>query len=132
MPYKDPEAEREYQRQYKAQRRATDPRYAESQKAIARVCSKRWRETNKDRVRSHRLKADHGITLAEYRAMVEMQNGCCAICGREEGEALRVDHCHKSQRIRGLLCHNCNVALGHFQDQTQRLYAAIDYLKSYK
>jgi len=69
-------------------------------------------------------------TVADLR---EQQGGRCAICGAPEEEApkkrLHVDHCHTSNRIRGLLCSRCNVGLGQFKDDPGRLLAAIEYLK---
>lgn len=51
----------------------------------------------------------------------------CQICGKEE--ALVVDHCHKTETYRGLLCNHCNRGLGHFMDDVEFLQNAIDYLK---
>lgn len=78
-----------------------------------------------------------GITLDQHREMVEAQNDCCAICGQPEtrvgktGEILRlaIDHCHETLKVRGLLCHNCNTAIGKFRDDTVRMYRAIRYIK---
>ena len=53
----------------------------------------------------------------------------CKICGNKPQKPLYVDHCHETKRIRGLLCHQCNVALGHMNDDPQRLEKAISYLK---
>jgi hypothetical protein len=82
------------------------------------------------------LKKQFGITLEEYDALLEKQNGKCAICKQEEralrsnGAAfgLAVDHCHTSRRVRGLLCGKCNRALGGFADSPQILRNAIEYL----
>ena len=74
----------------------------------------------------------YGITRAEYEAKLAEQGGKCAICktsdwpGRHGVPA--IDHDHKTGRFRGLLCSDCNVALGGFKDDVVRLYAAIDYL----
>ena len=51
----------------------------------------------------------------------------CAICQKSDLR-LSVDHCHSTGQIRGWLCHNCNVGLGHFKDDTDLLRAAINYL----
>ena len=78
-----------------------------------------------------------GITLDHHRDLVEKQNNVCAICMQPEtrvgkiGEVLRlaIDHCHTTNKVRGLLCHNCNTAIGKFRDDTVRMYRAIRYIK---
>jgi hypothetical protein len=75
-------------------------------------------------------------TKHEYEELLKVQNGVCAICGRTEtargqnGELKRlaVDHCHKTGKVRGLLCFNCNAALGKFKDSPVLLAKAITYL----
>lgn len=74
----------------------------------------------------------HKITKQAYDGMYVAQNGCCVICGRHQSEfrkRLCIDHCHKTNKIRGLLCINCNTGLGHFKDNPQILANAIEYLK---
>lgn len=77
------------------------------------------------------LKISYGITLEDFDLMLKNQNYCCAICkspspaGRGE---FHVDHDHKTKKVRGLLCHHCNLALGNFRDNTTILLSAIDYL----
>ncbi|MGE0576133.1 MAG: endonuclease VII domain-containing protein [Reyranella sp.] len=65
--------------------------------------------------------------------MERAQEGRCKICRRpaEEGQwkVLRVDHDHATGKIRGLLCHHCNVALGHFGDSPELLERAAEYLR---
>jgi hypothetical protein len=76
-----------------------------------------------------RLREKYGLDLKEYEECVAAQNGLCAICKNEPiGERLVVDHCHEGKFVRGLLCVNCNIGLGHFQDDPIRLMAAIGYL----
>lgn len=82
------------------------------------------------------LKRTYGITYDDYQRMLEDQGYVCAICG-EEGFVMKsthklklvVDHCHTTGRVRGLLCHNCNRALGLLKDAPERLLKAVEYLK---
>lgn len=75
----------------------------------------------------------HGIDQAEYDVMLAAQDGRCAICGATESKhpvpRLVIDHCHASMKIRGLLCSNCNRALGLLGDDVAVLRAAIAYLE---
>jgi hypothetical protein len=75
----------------------------------------------------------YNLTLEAYRALEEVQNFCCKICGTHKSDTphgvLDVDHDHKTGLIRGLLCHACNKALGLFKDNTTSLLKAIQYLK---
>lgn len=77
----------------------------------------------------------YGIGLSHYNALMEQQGGKCAICKsdgflmREHHRAtLMVDHDHSDGSVRGLLCHNCNRALGLLQDSPDVVSAAHDYL----
>lgn len=84
--------------------------------------------------RAYTLKLRHGLTENEYASLLQLQDGKCKICGSIKsnssiGPHLRVDHCHKSGKIRGLLCHYCNVALGMFKDNPDILVSALNYLK---
>ena len=91
--------------------------------------------TRKQAVRKgEHLKCKYGISLNDYEQMLEEQNGCCAICKAHYtkfSKLLAVDHCHKTGKIRGLLCINCNTALGKFKDNPFVLQTAIDYLEVY-
>lgn len=85
--------------------------------------------------RTH-LKMKYGITLEQYDEMYDKQNKVCAICGSNEScsrnKFLAVDHCHEDDKIRGLLCSNCNRALGLFKDDFKVLENAIKYLLKHK
>ena len=77
------------------------------------------------------IKKKYGITDTEYHQLNESQNYVCAICkGTDDrGARLAIDHCHNTNKIRGLLCRKCNVALGYLNDDITLLESAITYLK---
>lgn len=64
-----------------------------------------------------------------YFSLFAAQNGCCKICGNESNnKSLAIDHDHDTGKVRGLLCLNCNVGLGHFKDSIELLEEAMRYL----
>jgi hypothetical protein len=81
--------------------------------------------------RRWQLKHKYGLTLEQYDAMWAAQGNACAVCGTTEmvGRGWHVDHCHTSGNVRGILCHHCNVGLGHFKDDVVNLERAIGYLR---
>lgn len=96
------------------------------------VKAKLWYKENKELVRDRMLRKSFGITIAEYELLNEKQKGKCALCENvQHSKRLAVDHCHKTKKIRGLLCANCNVSLGLLQDSVQLLEKAITYLKNH-
>ena len=76
--------------------------------------------------RNYHLRRRYGITAEHYDQMLAEQGGLCALC--REAPAEHVDHDHKTGRVRGLLCFNCNGALGQFRDRRDLILAAISYL----
>lgn len=84
-----------------------------------------------ERQHADSLKRWHGMTVAEYNAMVRAQFGKCAICGSppKEGYKLFVDHCHETGKIRGLLCNSCNMAIGKLGDTLESLTRVVKYLE---
>lgn len=87
----------------------------------------RWKESS----RENWLKRNYGIDLKIYNELFEKQSGCCAICGVHQSKQKRVmavDHCHSTKAVRGLLCFNCNTAIGKFNDDASLLYKAIAYI----
>lgn len=103
--------------------------------------ARKWFSENTERSNESRRRFNlanlYGISVAEYQAMVRDQGGVCAICREDEPKQhgrtgkqfrLAVDHCHKTGRIRGLLCQRCNRAMGMFDDDPIVLRRAISYL----
>ena len=78
------------------------------------------------------LKSTYGITLKEYQTLLIKQGGVCAICGTDTAggkhTTFNVDHCHKTNKIRGLLCTQCNLGIGKLGDSFAHLKNAIHYL----
>jgi hypothetical protein len=77
------------------------------------------------------LKSLYHMTIDEYNSILLAQGSKCAICGKAKSDAklFCVDHNHSTGNIRGILCHNCNLILGHAKDGVGVLYKAIEYLK---
>ena len=86
--------------------------------------------------RNHYLLRNYGITVEQYENMLNEQDHKCKLCLSEgflmgvcHEMKLVVDHCHKHGHVRGLLCHNCNRALGLLQDNPDTLQRGMEYLK---
>ena len=87
---------------------------------------------HKNNYRSNQLKRTVGINLQEYNSMFTVQEGKCKICRTHQSKlnlGLAVDHCHKTGRVRGLLCGKCNTALGLLEDNSEIVKGMIEYLK---
>jgi hypothetical protein len=93
-----------------------------------------YRATRPEGFRNVQYKRRYGITIEQFDQMVADQDGRCAICREgfkpaKKKLAVHVDHCHKTQFVRGILCARCNLGLGLFKDSAEFLQKAIDYLK---
>ena len=96
-----------------------------------REASRKWRSENPRLAKDYKLRSNYGIPLGTYDKMLTEQGGRCAICGATDpGGAgdFHVDHCHDRGNVRGLLCHNCNIGIGHFKHDQSLLLKAISYL----
>lgn len=95
------------------------------------------RKANPEQFIAQYAKQQYGISYVELEQLYDKQNGQCAICKkqfqsltkRDQRRLINIDHCHKDNRVRGLLCGNCNRALGLFRDDIDILLVAIDYLR---
>lgn len=87
-------------------------------------------KSEKIRKRQSKLKCKYGISFEDYDRIFKEQGGRCAICGIIPFiRKLAVDHCHTTNKVRGLLCFNCNNGLGAMRDDQEILNAAIMYLR---
>lgn len=96
---------------------------------------KAHRAENPNVYRDREFRKNFGITLADYQAKLKDQKGVCAICAKPESGTrngivrwLNVDHNHETKAVRGLLCTNCNVAVGMMCESRKIMRAAIEYL----
>lgn len=92
---------------------------------------KTWRDRNVDHVEAMRKKSVYGPD-ADVGALLEKQGGGCGICGDTEPTTKRpwhIDHDHETGKVRGVLCHHCNVGIGNLRDDPELLRAAIAWLE---
>lgn len=101
-----------------------------------RVWNKRWAEANPDRVRYHSRKKllgkKYNMTIEEHDALFAAQGFACGACGSPSPNSKKgwsTDHCHKTGVVRGILCHHCNVGIGHAKDSAETLRQWISYLQ---
>lgn len=93
-------------------------------------CNERWHSrTLLDRWTSRANK--YGVTKQFLIDLHEKQNGKCAICNEvpQSERGLHVDHCHETNKVRGLLCHGCNTGIGALKENPKIMLKAIKYLK---
>jgi hypothetical protein len=151
MDQEDPKEKRKrYQREWIAKRRAEDPVFREKQ----RQATMAWREANRDELNAEwrrkyasdeeyreKCKASsaaykrkrtfekHGLSQEDYEGMLARQHGACGICEIPFQRTPRIDHCHVTGLVRGLLCNNCNLAIGNLKDNPSFAYRAGAYLE---
>ena len=101
-----------------AKQKATENKRANPHRS--REYTRKWRDPNYP-----------GVSEAEYERMLELQQGVCAVCQIDNG-SLQVDHCHTTGQFRGLLCNNCNSALGFLNDDIKLVENASGYLKEWR
>lgn len=129
---------------YNKQLYKNNPEYAEKQRIRAK---KDWKKAQEKRLINPKLAAEHaanqqnrrfkhryGITIVDYNKMLEKQAFSCAICGTEHSEQrkLHVDHNHKTEAVRALLCGGCNAALGVLERNPEYLQKCHNYLEKHE
>lgn len=115
----------EYQREYEQRPERKESRNKRSKEYYCQQTEQRY---------LYNIKQKFGLCAEDYYSMLDSQNGRCAICGRKPDETwkkkrLSVDHDHGTGKIRGLLCHKCNLAIGQFGDDAKVAKSASRYLQ---
>ncbi len=110
------EQKRKYYKENLEEKRAYHRKYRENNREKFAAANLKHRRLHPERLRLSRMKKKYGLQAGEFQSMYETQNGKCRIC-KEEVElwnrSTHVDHDHKTGKIRGILCENCNKMLGH-------------------
>lgn len=130
----------------------TTNRYNSECKECTKKAVKKYREIHKEKIieirnrykekrkkirykvdRKSYLKSKYKITEEQYKIMYNQQNGLCLICNKYvEYPKLCIDHSHKNNKIRGLICRKCNLGIGIFEENIENLQKAIIYLRRYE
>lgn len=109
-----------------------------------KVCKNRaarkWQQDNPERHRAiwqksyakksveQRRAERYGISVEELQALINRE--VCDICGKKPERRLVIDHCHREGNVRGVLCDQCNTALGLLDDDVERMRKAIEYINA--
>lgn len=121
---------------WKERRRESSRRYRIKHPDKMLAFKNAWNKANLEKVRLQAqrtyLKCNYGLTLEQRDELFAKQNYQCAICKSSEPRSVKgwhIDHCHNTKRVRGILCHFCNLILGHAKDNEGTLINAIEYLR---
>ena len=120
------EKNREKRLEYSRKRYRENPERSKAQAAA-------WRKRNRGKVCWYSRKNRYGITKEEFDRLLSKQKGVCGICLEDASDTrygLGVDHCHRTKKVRGLLCHRCNMAIGSLGDDPERIKRAAAYVKN--
>jgi len=137
MPYKDKTS----QEAKASMKRRNDKYYAKNKEKIIekrkpqmnqyyKDNKDKWVATTEQTSTNRRIRM-FGVDKEKYQKMLDKQDNKCAICGVNVSElkyTLCVDHDHATGKVRGLLCHDCNVGIGRMKDNIKTLKKAIKYL----
>lgn len=150
IPVKDLEKRRIRDKIYRQRPEVKARKKAYEQRPEVKARHKAWRTSHKEeiaiharayyishkkeyaiRCRTRKLRVQYGLTPEAFKIIFINQNRICAICGTTDWgiQGPTVDHDHKTGKIRGILCHICNKALGSFKDSPVLLRIAINYLE---
>lgn len=141
---KNPEKRRaqakRYRERYPEKKSAMDRAWAEAHPEQIKNRHAKWRALNPDKVLDSYLKTRFKITLLQYNELFSRQNGLCAICKRAQStkgplgypKRLCVDHCHKSGKVRALLCDRCNTSLGHLEESIELIQSLANYILQHR
>jgi hypothetical protein len=142
-----PEQRREYNRRWKENNpeaakeshRKAQLKWRAKNRAHIKAVKRAWDAANRPKANAYRMKqyykSKYGLTIEQRDAMISAQDSKCKTCGSgSPGNRLGwvVDHCHATNKVRGILCHDCNLALGHVKDDVAILESLITHLREFQ
>jgi hypothetical protein len=122
----------------KAHIKASNAVWRAANKEHLRAYKQEWFAADRNRKRGYHLRYNYGLSIEAWETLLTSQNGRCAICqrlpselksGRAKRQRLHVDHDHEANKIRGLLCEDCNFGIGKFSEDPEWLERAAAYLR---
>jgi hypothetical protein len=140
---KDPQKRVDYAKKWKQKNRLHVNEWAREDRKNNPEKYKEWSKAGREKAGTLRSIKDvtriRGITLEHYYQMIGGQDNRCSICNEREtrlnrmGNVARlcIDHNHSTNKVRALLCHNCNQVIGHCKESIEILQKAIEYLKKH-
>jgi hypothetical protein len=128
------EKRRAYYAANKERMRAVAKVYRDNNIEKRRAWHKKYRDANPGWHKKGSLKFHYGMSLEDYDSMLQSQDNKCASCGTEliQGKNANIDHNNITGQIRGVLCVNCNLALGHLKEDWNRIVKLSTYIGQYK
>lgn len=118
----------------KSARDANSQAWRDANREKVRADHKQWRDNNREHLREYGRAKNYGMDPGEYARMMTEQNGQCLTCDSDgktgRGGILHSDHNHKTGRMRGLLCSDCNRAIGLMKDDPEIVQRILIYLSS--
>jgi hypothetical protein len=102
--------------------------YRKNNKEQYRATQRKWWNKDPQANTTRHKERKYGLEKGEYQELFDRQDGRCGICKEPLIGSGHIDHDHNTQKVRGILCKNCNTGLGAFKDVPERLQNAIKYL----
>lgn len=94
-------------------------------------CNNIQQKKRAEQLRWLRIKKEYNLLEHQVLDMLEKQNNKCSICNIDISKRYHIDHCHKSGKVRDLLCSKCNQAIGLFDEDNTKIQNAANYLKRF-
>lgn len=130
---KNPEKRAKYLKKYYEKHKDQVLEYQRRYRKEKKDIIKKQNDKRKDYKKWRQIKKEYNLNKEDYLELLSKQQGRCLICNVElfldKKHQINVDHDHKTGKIRGLLCNDCNRGLGWFHDDITILYNAIKYLE---
>lgn len=126
------EVDKQYRLRHPDRCRAKEERRWKENREKESKRNRKYHVENKERVNLRSRLNRHKLTEFQLSKMYRKQENRCAICRRKFIKTPHIDHCHKTNKNRGLLCGDCNLGLGRFKDNRKYLRSAIQYLRRYQ